>query len=139
MSIQKVNDMNIFFKIKEEMKKQCVTEDCLEVKTGIPQSTIHRIINNKNKNIDLSKLQIIQSALGIAETTPVYAVSKVIEGLTPEEAEAIRIMRECPEALSVVRMMGAVDSDTQKDIQRIAETEKRTFEKLQQLQDLKKA
>ncbi len=37
--------------------------------------------------------------------------------LTPEEMDALRIMRRCPEAVAVVRMMGAMDGDTQKNIQ----------------------
>ena len=75
----------------------------------------------------------------IMEPDEKYSVTGLYDKISPEEAEALRIMRECPEALSVVRMMGAVDADTQKDIQRIAETEKRTFEKLQQLRELKSA
>jgi len=60
----------------------------------------------------------------VAEPPTVYGITTIHQALTPGEAEALRIMRECPEALAVVRMMGDVDSDTQKDILRIAEKEK---------------
>ena len=56
----------IFITIQESMKKQGITEQLLSDKTGIPQSTIHRLITGKNKKMDLSKIRIIQEALGIA-------------------------------------------------------------------------
>lgn len=44
--------------------------------------------------------------------------------LTPEELEMIRIARECPEVVSVVRLMGEMDRDAQKAIQSRAEEKK---------------
>lgn len=133
----------IISEIKEAMKKQCVTTPKLLERIGITEEKeirkTNRLISGDTKRLDMPYVKLLQQALGIAESEAIYAVSKVIEGISSEEAEALRIMRECPEALSVVRMMGAVDNDTQKDIQRIAETEKRTFEKLRQLQELKRA
>lgn len=55
----------IFSDIIQEMSRQKVTEQWLEGQTGIPQSTINRLINGKNKKLDLPKIRIIQKALGI--------------------------------------------------------------------------
>ncbi len=63
-----------------------------------------------------------------------YGVTRVIQDLTPAEAEMIRIARESPEAMAVVRMMGAVDSDTKKDIQRGAEKEKLMYDLMKERQ-----
>ena len=54
--------------------------------------------------------------------------------LSPEEMRILQIVRECPEAGAVVQMMEDMDSDTQKDIQRYAEKEKRTQDRLKELQ-----
>lgn len=88
---------------------------------GTSEAHVSRLLNGANEpSKPLAKLIDFL----VKESTPTYAVSKVHEGLSPDEYEAVRIIRECPEALSVVRMMGAVDSDTQKDILRSAEKEK---------------
>lgn len=88
---------------------------------GTSEAHVSRILNGTHEpSKPLAKLIDFM----VRESVPAYAVSKVHAGLSPEEFEAVRIMRECPEALSVVRMMGAVDSDTQKDILRSAEKEK---------------
>jgi hypothetical protein len=63
-----------------------------------------------------------------------YGVARVIQDLTPAEAEMIRIARESPEAMAVVRMMGGVDSDTKKDIQRGAEKEKLMYDLMKERQ-----
>jgi len=36
--------------------------------------------------------------------------------MSPEEVESLRIIRESPAALSVVRIMGTVDADTRRRI-----------------------
>jgi hypothetical protein len=43
--------------------------------------------------------------------------------LTSEEAEAVRIMRDCPELLNVIRLWKLMDADTQKDIRRCIQKE----------------
>ena len=68
-----------------------------------------------------------------------FAVTQLFDQISPAEAEALRIMRECPEALAVVRMMGDMDSDTQKDIQRIAEKEKRLQDLIREQENKKTA
>jgi transcriptional regulator with XRE-family HTH domain len=130
----------IILQIKNTLKNQNISETSAAKMAGVKQDTVNRMLSGKTKKPDLSVIQKLQNALGIvSEQETIYAASRVMEAVSRAEAEALRIMRECPEALAVVQMMGAVDSDTQKDIQRIAETEKRTFEKLQLLQELKKA
>ena len=71
----------------------------------------------------------------VTEQPTRYAVASVVEGLSPAEYEMIKIARECPEAVAVVRMMGAVDSDTQKDIQRVAEKEKLMYDLMKERRD----
>ena len=75
----------------------------------------------------------------VAEPLSGYRVVGAVQELTPVEYEMIRIARECPEAVAVVRMMGAVDSDTQKDIQRGAEKEKLMFDLKKERQERKTA
>lgn len=90
--------------IQEAMKAKRATEQWLSMETGIPQPTIHRLVTGQNKKLDLSKIQIIQNALGInstekqpqtiAEITSSYSleaktvadtIEMIIEGKTEEE------------------------------------------------------
>lgn len=119
---------NIIEKIQNAMKGGSVTEQWIADQTGIPQPTVHRIVTGQSKKLDLVRIRKITDVLGVSEQQASYGVTQVIEGLTPEEYEMIMIARKCPEAVAVVRMMGAVDSDTQKDIQRGTEKEKLMFD-----------
>lgn len=71
-------------------------------------------------------------AYGIGNKDRSFTVTEIIQKLTPEEQNVLRIVRECPEALSVIQMMGDMDRDTQKRVQDRVEEQKL-------MQDMKKA
>lgn len=111
--------------IKKEMENQGISHNRIAVMIGEDQTKISRLLSGKTKKPDFEVVEKLRGALGmVSEPATGYGISTTPQALTPGEAEALRIMRECPEALAVVRMMGDVDSDTQKDILRIAEKEK---------------
>lgn len=66
-----------------------------------------------------------------------YSVKTIHEGLTPEEAEALRIMRECPEAKSIVKMLADMDRGAQKEIQARVEEKKLLLELMKERQEKK--
>lgn len=55
-----------------------------------------------------------------------YGVTATIEGkqITPREERLLEIIRSSPEAASIVEMLGAMDSDTRKDVQLGVQKEK---------------
>lgn len=130
---------NIIEQIKQIMSERKISTYSLAAMVGSNQPKIQRIINSKSKFYDKDTIDKIIDVLGIAEPLTSYRATQVIEGLTPEEYEMIRIARECPEAVAVVRMMGAVDSDTQKDIQRSAEKEKLMYDLIKERRNKKSA
>lgn len=126
---------NISKKIKEARKLKKITLKKLSEITGVSVGHLSEFENDKT-GIESEKLFSICRALGVEMVSedhpPAYGVTKVMEGLTPDEAVVLRIIRECPEALSVVQMMGAMDRDTQKRVQDRVEEQKL-------MQDMKKA
>lgn len=55
-----------------------------------------------------------------------YEVRTIVEGkrITPKEERLLEIIRSSPEAASIVEMLGAMDSDTRKDVQLGVQKEK---------------
>lgn len=55
-----------------------------------------------------------------------YGVTTIVEGkrMSPKEERLLEILRASPEAASIVEMMGAMDSDTRKDVQLGVQKEK---------------
>ncbi len=80
----------IYLDIKKAMAEQKITEQFLSEKTGIPQSTIHRLVTGQNKKLDLSKIRVIQRVLGMA------GVSNFDE-LASRQDEQIKQVGERPE------------------------------------------
>lgn len=75
----------IILSIQKVMKDQRITEQMLANETGLPQSTLHRIVSGQNKKLDLSKIRIIQKALNITETEqPTTIAEQIGEGYAPE-------------------------------------------------------
>lgn len=151
MSIKKYTKVeNIFNRIKEFYKLP--TDAALAEFIGVEYS---KMMQWKRRNsiprYDLFifkcpgiRIEFLETGTGemftsplVAEASPAYGVTQTIQGLTLEETELIRIARECPEAAAVVRMMGAVDSDTQANIYHDAEKEKRMYDLIKELQDKK--
>jgi transcriptional regulator with XRE-family HTH domain len=75
--------------IQETMKSKKITEQWIADKTNIPQSTVHRIVSNQNKKLDLPKIRVIQEALGISEQPLIYGVSKIVREVTREQEELL--------------------------------------------------
>ena len=93
---------NLIFEIIEERKKQGLSQTALAKKADIEQKKVNRLLSGVTKRLDLEVVGKLRGALGIAEPPEAYFKPTVIhQGLTPAEAEALRIMRECPEALAV--------------------------------------
>jgi hypothetical protein len=91
-------------------------------------------------NLEWFKLGVGEMIVGtVAAPEFIYRPTRIIQDLTPSEYEMIRIARGCPEAVAVVRMMGAVDPNTQKDIQRGAEKEKLMYDLMKERQEKKSA
>jgi transcriptional regulator with XRE-family HTH domain len=140
MSNKKIDTPNIIGSAVHAARKASkLTLRELGSKVGTSAGNLSDIENGKS--VPGGELLIsIQRTLNInivGESEQKYEVAQVVQGLTPAEYEMIRIARECPEAVAVVRMMGAVDSDTQKDIQHDVEKAKRIFDKMKELQERK--
>lgn len=131
MSNKKIDSSNIIgAAVHAARKSSNLTLRDLGSRVGTSAGNLSDIENGKS--VPGGELLIsLQRTLGInlvGEPEQQYGVTQIIQGLTPAEAEMIRIAREVPEVMAVVRMMGAVDSDTQKDIQRGAEKEKLMYD-----------
>jgi orotate phosphoribosyltransferase-like protein len=79
----------VILDIQETMKSNKITEQWIADNTNIPQSTVHRIVSNQNKKLDLPKIRVIQEALGISEQSLVYGVSKIVREVTREQEELL--------------------------------------------------
>ena len=72
-------------------------------KTGIPQPTIHRLVNGKNKRLDLSKIRMIEEALGIAEAETEYQVTEIHRALTPDQEKLVELFNDRPDAQDILK------------------------------------
>lgn len=80
------------------IKREKITEQAITDKTGIPQSTVHRLIYGKNKKLDLPKIRAIQNALGIiSEPEQSYGVTAIHRKITPEEEALLQKLNDQPE------------------------------------------
>lgn len=92
MSIQKMVMEKIISEIKNVIAKRQVSEQWISDKTGIPQSTVHRLVSGKNKKLDLPKIRLIQSALGIIEDENQEGSILKIKELPPSKQLAVDII-----------------------------------------------
>ena len=73
----------IILDIKNELKKQRLSETKLAEMAGVYQNTVNRFLSGKTKRLDLELTTKLQTALGIAEK-PQTIAEQIGEGYGPE-------------------------------------------------------